>query len=133
MGISIKEYLAGREPCDVCQELGEQHHCVTALLSRLDTCLIFNAIFINQDSNTPNDVTLLQALRTWGNPETVLDYYIRAEPVTGRINQRLDRQWVYRDLYNQFVKDLLTQVRAGQHQSAMQTVSALIAHAEQTY
>jgi hypothetical protein len=133
MGISIKEYLAGREPCDVCQELGEQHHCVTALLSRLDTCLIFNAIFINQDSETANDVARLQALRSSGNPEIVLDYYVRAEPVTARINQRLDRQWIYRDLYERFVKDLLAQVRAGQTQQALQTVSALINYAETVF
>ena len=133
MGISIQEYLAGREPCDVCQESGEQHHCVTAMLSRLDTCLIFNAMFKNQDSNTPNDVRLLQALRSWGDPQVVLDYYVRSEPVTQRINQRLDKLWVYNDLYTRFVTDLLVQLRAGQNQQALHTVTALIDYAEQVY
>jgi hypothetical protein len=55
MGISIQEFLAGREPCEVCDSTGNQHHCITELLSRQDSCILYNAKGLNQTEQILND------------------------------------------------------------------------------
>ena len=76
---------------------------------------------------------LLQNLRSQATPQVVLDYYVRAEPVTKRINHRLDRDLIYHNLYGLFVKDLLNDLRNQQHDQSLTKLCGLIDHAEKYF
>ncbi len=133
MGISIQEYLAGRVACPVCDASGDQEHCITALLSRQDSCILFNSMMHNQDTRTDADTKLLQELRATSNPQTVLNYYVRSQQVTQRINARSDRVNVWNVIYNTYIPNMLSQIRAGRKEDALNTIMSILGEVENKY
>lgn len=133
MGISIQEFLAGREPCAVCEESGDQHHCITELLSRVDSCILYNAMGLNQTSEILNDTALLQELRSVSNPTQVLDYYIRSQAITTDINSRPNREDIWNHIYNQYIPPILTLLRDRQREATMSAIMALVTELERSY
>jgi hypothetical protein len=133
MGISIQEFLAGREPCAVCEESGDQHHCITELLSRVDSCILYNAMGLNQTSEILNDTALLQELRSVSNPTQVLDYYIRSQAITTDINSRPNREDIWNHIYNQYIPPILTLLRDRQREATMNAIMALVTELERSY
>jgi hypothetical protein len=133
MGISIQEFLAGREPCDVCDASGNQHHCITELLSRQDSCILFNAIALNQTPEILNDTALLQELRSVSNPNQVLDYYIRSQAITQDINSRPNCVDIWNYIYNQYIPPILTLLRERQREATMNAIMTLVSELERSY
>jgi hypothetical protein len=133
MGISIQEFLAGREPCPVCETEGDQQHCITALLSREDSCILYNSMLYNQNIHTHSDTTLLQAIRATTDPTVVLDYYVRSEQVTQRINARTDKVDVWNWVYQTYIPNMLVKVRAGQKEHAIKAIDDMLCEIEKKY
>lgn len=133
MGVSLQEFLAGRVACPVCDANGDQAHCITALLSREDSCILYNSIFHNQDHQTESDVTLLQNLRANTDPNKVLDYYARSEKVVQRINSAVNSKDIWNQIYRKHIPSLLEKVRAGQLQEAAGLLTAMLVEVENTY
>jgi hypothetical protein len=133
MGISIQEFLAGREPCPVCETEGDQQHCITALLSREDSCILYNSMSYNQNIHTHSDTTLLQAIRATTDPTVVLDYYVRSEQVTQRINARTDKIAVWNWVYQTYIPNMLVKVRAGQKEHAIKAIDDMLCEIEKKY
>lgn len=133
MGISVQEFLAGREPCEVCDANGDQEHCISELLSRQDSCILYNSIELNQDNQTLNDTVLLQELRYLADPRKVLDYYIRATAITSDINSRRNRIDIWNTIYENYVVKILHQVRAREREIAFDKIMAMVEELEQEY
>lgn len=133
MGISIQEFLAGREPCPVCETEGDQQHCITALLSREDSCILYNSMLHNQNIHTDSDTTLLQAIRATTDPTVVLDYYVRSEQVTQRINARTDKIAVWNWVYQTYIPNMLVKVRTGQKEHAIKAIDDMLCEIEKKY
>ena len=133
MGISIQEFLAGRESCPVCETEGNQQHCITALLSREDSCILYNSMLYNQNIHTHSDTTLLQAIRATTDPTVVLDYYVRSEQVTQRINARTDKVDVWNWVYQTYIPNMLVKVRAGQKEHAIKAIDDMLCEIEKKY
>jgi len=133
MGISIQEFLAGREPCPVCETKGDQQHCITALLSREDSCILYNSMSYNQNIHTHSDTTLLQAIRATTDPTVVLDYYVRSEQVTQRINARTDKVDVWNWVYQTYIPNMLVKVRADQKEHAIKAIDDMLCEIEKKY
>jgi hypothetical protein len=133
MGISIQEFLEGRVACPVCDAKGDQQHCITALLSRADSCILFNSMFHNQNSRTDSDTKLLQQIRATTDPKIVLDYYIRSEQVTKRINDREDCVDVWNRIYKTYIPNMLVKVRAGKKEDAIKTIDGMLREIEKKY
>jgi hypothetical protein len=133
MGISIQEFLSGRVACPVCDASGDQEHCITALLSREDSCILFNSMFHNQNARTDSDTKLLQEIRATTDPKVVLDYYIRSEQVTQRINAREDRVDVWNRVYKTYIPNMLVKVRAGKKEDAVKTIDGMLREIEKKY
>ena len=133
MGISIQEFLSGRVACPVCDAKGDQEHCITALLSRIDSCIIFNSMYHNQNSRTDSDTALLQNLRATTDPNQVLDYYVRSERVVQRINAREDHKVIWDKIYRTYIPPMLVKVRAGQKQAAVDLLNTMLAEVEARY
>ena len=133
MGISIQEFLAGREPCPVCETEGDQQHCITALLSREDSCILYNSMSYNQNIHTHSDTTLLQAIRATTDPTVVLDYYVRSEQVTQRINARTDKVDVWNWVYQTYIPNMLVKVRADQKEHAIKAIDDMLCEIEKKY
>ena len=133
MGISLQEYLANRQPCSVCDSTGNQHHCISELLSREDSCLLYNAIRQNQDSNTDNDTVLLQELRYITNPEIVLTYYLRSHTLVSRIASDPNKEEIYNVIYNRFVSSLLPMIRNKNTGAAIELIMGMVSELEKVY
>lgn len=131
MGITIQEFLAGREPCDVCDAKGDQLHCVSELLSRLDSCILMNAIARNQDQHTYNDQVLLQELRYVSDPQTVLDYYIRSQRIVERVSRQADSEAQWNLIYGQWVLPVLETLRRRDSQATMHQIMSMVNELEQ--
>lgn len=133
MGISIQEFLAGREPCEVCDSSGNQHHCITELLSRQDSCILYNSIGHNETLETANDTVLLQELRYISNPQKVLDYYIRSSKITEDINSRPNSVDIWNFIYNQYIPPILNLLRARQREDTLDAILNLVLELERSY
>lgn len=133
MGISIQEFLEGRVACPVCDAKGDQQHCITALLSRADSCILFNSMFYNQNARTDSDTKLLQEIRATTDPTVVLDYYVRSEQVTQRINARADKVDVWNRIYKTYIPNMLVKVRAGKKEDAVKTIDGMLREIEKKY
>jgi hypothetical protein len=131
--LSVQEFLAGREPCDVCEANGDQHHCITELLSRQDSCLIFNAIENNQNHQTPNDTALLQELRAITSPQKVLDYYFRSQKLTQMINAKSDKLAIWNHVYQYHITTILELVRNRQTDEAYDAIMSMVESLEKEY
>jgi hypothetical protein len=133
MGISIQEFLAGREPCEVCDASGNQHHCITELLSREDSCILFNSIGYNQDFNTPNDTALLQELRSVLDPQVVLDYYIRSQRLTAHFRSMPNPDDIWNRIYWDHVRYILPELRMRKYDLVMQRINSIVTELEIQY
>ena len=133
MGISLQEFLAGREPCDICDSSGNQHHCITELLSRQDSCILFNAIALNQGTELLNDTALLQELRSVSDPQRVLDYYIRSSDITQDINSRPNSVDIWNFIYNQYIPPILYLLRDRQREATLDAILNLVSELERSY
>ena len=133
MGISIQEFLAGREPCEVCDSTGNQHHCITELLSRQDSCILFNAMGLNQTEQILNDTALLQELRSVIDPNQVLDYYMRSQQITQDINSRPNSVDIWNHIYNQYLTPVITRLRSRDRQGTFDLNMHLVTELERSY
>lgn len=133
MGISIQEFLAGREPCEVCDASGNQNHCITELLSRQDSCILFNAIEHNQDDQTWNDTVLLQELRYITDANKVLEYYIRSQKITENINARSNKIDIWNSVHETYVKQILEKARNFEREQAFKDIMTMVESMERTY
>jgi hypothetical protein len=123
MGISLEEYLHNRQACAKCKEHGDEHYCVSTLLSREDNCIFYNAILAyhlptrsNDTPFTPDennaaaqaDFVLLQGLREYINEDKMIEYYIRAQKLVTQIRgiHKNDRT-IWKGYYERYVKDIL--------------------------
>ena len=131
MGISLDDFVAGREPCAVCDSAGDQHHCITQLLSRLDCCIFYNTMEINQDRNTPSDVQQLQELRSVLDPERVLEYYFRSREIVEHINLRPNRISAWQDVYDRYVIKMLRKMRSDSAKAIVPDVFVMLTELEQ--
>ena len=118
MGISIQEFLAGREPCEVCDSTGNQHHCITELLSRQDSCILFNAMGLNQTEQILNDTALLQELRSVIDPN---------------INSRSNSVDIWNHIYNQYLTSVITRLRSRDRQGTFDLIMQVVTELERSY
>ena len=133
MGITIDEYLKNRESCDVCKEGDDEEHCVTTLLSRLDTCLIYNAIEFNNNPFDDADVLLLQNLRSSLTEEQVVDYYIRSERLVHKIKAIHGDEIAYWEaFYSQYVADIVRGLKTNDNSMAIGKIYAMLIALEAT-
>jgi hypothetical protein len=63
----------------------------------------------------------------------VLDYYIRSEQVTQRINAREDRADVWNRVYKTYIPNMLVKVRAGKKEDAIKTIDGMLREIEKKY
>lgn len=131
--LSIQEFLAGREPCDVCSSTDNQQHCISELLSRQDSCILFNAIEHNQTDQTPNDTVLLQELRYVSNPVKVLDYYIRSQRITEDINSRPNRVDIWNFIHQVYVGKILLKLRTLDKVGTFNDIMTMVKELEVNY
>lgn len=131
MGISLDDFVAGREPCAVCDSIGDQQHCITQLLSRLDCCIFYNTMEFNQDRHTPTDVAQLQQLRTVCDSAQVLEYYFRSREIVEHINLRPHRITAWRDVYDRYVVKMLRRMRAESAKVIVDDVFVMLTELEQ--
>ena len=111
MGISLAEYLAQKEACAVCDANGNHQHCVENLLSRVDNCIFYNTFQHRRDVDSANDVILLQEMRSILDPDTVLEYYITAEPIVKKINSLPNPADTWLGIHDTFVSQIIPVLR----------------------
>jgi hypothetical protein len=121
MGITIEQYLKDREACPVCDTHGDTaERCVTALLSREDTCLFYNSIRYNKDLHDNADILLLQNLRSSISERKVLEYYYRSDPIVKHIKilagHDQNKFWQY--YYQKYVYEIVQLLKAGDPSTA---------------
>ena len=128
MGITVEEYLKDRQACAVCGGTEHEEHCVTTMLSRPDNCLIYNAVNHSGQTKLVQDMQALQQLRaTPGAANTVLQYYLRSEPLVHKIKlQHGDNSVFWNNLYNQHMLGILAAVRGGHSQQAHDLIFAML-------
>jgi hypothetical protein len=131
--LSVQEFLAGREPCDVCDATGNQQHCISELLSRQDSCILFNAIGHNQSDETFNDTALLQELRYLSDPSQVLDYYIRSTRIVQDINSRPNSTDIWNYIHNQYLGPVLQLLRSRNREATLDAILRIVNDLEKTY
>ena len=133
MGVTIQESLKDRESCDVCKDGDVEEHCVTTLLSRLDTCLIYNSIEFNNNPFDDADVLLLQNLRTSLSEEEIVDYYIRSEKLVHKIKAIHNDDVEYWELfYIRFVADIINSLKINDNSSAISKIYYMLDLLEST-
>ena len=88
--------------------------------SNTNNCLIFNALAFSGGSVDPADITLLTNVRSDTNPETVPNYYLRAEKIVSRIKDikgHTVQTWShYKTLY---IDDVLSSLRSNESDVAI--------------
>lgn len=133
MGISLQEFLAGREPCSVCDATGNQHHCISELLSRHDSCILYNAMGLNQTAETENDTVLLQELRYVSDPTTVLNYYLRSQRIVEDINSRRNKDDIWNHIYNQYLIPVISRLRSRDREGTLREIMRVVEELERSY
>ena len=133
MGISLAEYLAQKQSCDVCNSEGNQHHCISNLLSRVDNCVFYNTLMYFRDEHSVNDVVLLQEMRYILDPDTVLYYYVTAEPVVKNINQRRNSLDIWIAINQRFVKDIFVSLRDHDREAVKTKIEAMLTELGKEY
>lgn len=133
MGISVAEYLAQKQACEVCDATGNHQHCVTNLLSRIDNCVFYNTFLYHRDTDSANDIVLLQELRFIINPDIVLYYYIKAEPIVKEINNKPNNRDIWLLIYQQYVKDIFTSLRTRDRDAVAAKIESMLTNLEQQY
>lgn len=133
MGISLEEFLQGRDPCEICDAAGNQEHCITELLSREDSCILYNTMGRHQDRYTENDTIMLQELRENSDPAQVLDYYIRSSALVKHINGLKNAEEVWLEIYRWNIPPILHVLRSLDRPAALQAIMDLVANLEQRF
>jgi hypothetical protein len=132
MGITVEEYLKERRACAACESTDDEQYCVTHMLSRPDNCLIYNAVNYSGNMKKTNDMRMLQSLRaTPGAENTVLDYYIRAEPLVQKIkNKHGESAVIWDQYYNQYVNGIIQSLQNNNNQQAYDKIFIMLADLE---
>lgn len=132
MGISLEEYLRNRESCPVCDANGHSDHCRTTMLSRIDNCLIYNSILLNDDPHDDYDVLLLQNLRSESREEKIIEYYVRSEKLVKHAKFVYDKSFWVKN-YNDFVKDIVVSLKNNDKASAIEGIFTMLDTLEQEF
>jgi hypothetical protein len=132
MGITVEEYLKERKACAACESTDHEQYCVTHMLSRPDNCLIYNAVNYSGNVKKTDDMRMLQNLRaTPGAENTVLDYYMRAEPLVKKIKSRHGESAViWNQYYKQYVQSIIQSLREDSQQQAHDRIIAMLVDLE---
>lgn len=132
MGISLEEYLRNRESCSVCDANGDTDHCKTTMLSRVDNCLIYNSILLNDDPYDDADVLLLQNLRAAMKEEKIIEYYIRSEKLVKHAKYVFDQSF-WSLLYRKFVGQIIANLKINDKQAAISNIFKMLENLEQEF
>ena len=132
MGITVEEYLKERKACAACESTDHEQYCVTHMLSRPDNCLIYNAVNYSGNVKKTDDMRMLQNLRaTPGAENTVLDYYMRSEPLVKKIKSRHGESAViWNQYYKQYVQSIIQSLREDSQQQAHDRIMAMLVDLE---
>lgn len=128
MGITIEEYLKGREACPVCRDHGEEERCVTALLSREDNCLVYNSVMFNDNPYDNEEVRYLQTLRTKMSERKVLEYYYRSDPIVKHIKilANEDQNKFWNEYYDKYVYEIVQLCKAQDYKTAAEKLFVML-------
>lgn len=132
MGISLEEYLRNRESCAICDANGDTDHCRTTMLSRIDNCLIYNSILLNDDPHDDNDVLLLQNLRSESKEEKIIEYYVRSEKLVKHAKYVYDQSF-WATNYRNFVKDIVISLKKNDKAAAIEGIFTMLETLEQEF
>jgi hypothetical protein len=132
MGITVEEYLKERKACAACESTDHEQYCVTHMLSRPDNCLIYNAVNYSGNVKKTDDMRMLQNLRaTPGAENTVLDYYMRSEPLVKKIKSRHGESAViWNQYYKQYVQSIIQSLQEDSQQQAHDRIMAMLVNLE---
>ena len=132
MGITVEEYLKERKACAACDSTDHEQYCVTHMLSRPDNCLIYNAVNYSGNVKKTNDMRMLQNLRaTPGAENTVLDYYMRSEPLVKKIKSRHgENHLTWQQYYQQYVQGIIQSLSEDNQQQAHDRIIAMLVDLE---
>jgi hypothetical protein len=132
MGITVEEYLKERKACAACESTDHEQYCVTHMLSRPDNCLIYNAVNYSGNVKKTDDMRMLQNLRaTPGAENTVLDYYMRSEPLVKKIKSKHGESAViWNQYYKQYVQSIIQSLREDSQQQAHDRIMAMLVDLE---
>lgn len=127
MEITLEQYLENRKACAHCEETGNQEVCVTTLLSRADTCIIYNALHADDDARNDDDIKLLQKLRSTHQEELVLQYYIRSSKIIKEISHvDLPIKQIWLDILNKHVKPIIELLKQDKLEEATASIQAML-------
>ena len=132
MGITVEEYLKERKACAACESTDHEQYCVTHMLSRPDNCLIYNAVNYSGNVKKTDDMRMLQNLRaTPGAENTVLDYYMRSEPLVKKIKSKHGESAViWNQYYKQYVQSIIQSLQEDSQQQAHDRIMAMLVDLE---
>ena len=132
MGITVEEYLKERKACAACESTDHEQYCVTHMLSRPDNCLIYNSVNFSGNMKKTNDMRMLQNLRaTPGAENTVLDYYIRAEPLVKKIKSKHgESDVIWHQYYDRYISSIIQSLRDNNNQQAYDKIFTMLADLE---
>jgi hypothetical protein len=102
------------------------------MLSRPDNCLIYNAVNYSGNVKKTDDMRMLQNLRaTPGAENTVLDYYMRSEPLVKKIKSKHGESAViWNQYYKQYVQSIIQSLREDSQQQAHDRIMAMLVDLE---
>jgi len=131
MGISLEEYIAGRQACASCENTGQQDFCTTSLLSREDSCIFYNALLKNSDPLDDSDVLLMQQFRSQTPEQFVLDYYVRSSKIVREINKNQgDMTKFWTDITDKYVRSIMQDIRTNDFESAKSKILTMLLELE---
>ena len=132
MGITVEEYLKERKACAACVSTDHEQYCVTHMLSRPDNCLIYNAVNYSGNMKKTDDMRMLQNLRaTPGAENTVLDYYMRSEPLVKKIKGTYgENHLTWQQYYQQYVQGIIQSLSEDNQQQAHDRIMAMLVNLE---
>ena len=132
MGITVEEYLKERRACAACESTDDEQYCVTHMLSRPDNCLIYNAVNFGGNVKKTDDMRMLQNLRaTPGAENTVLDYYMRSEPLVQKIKSGHGENYLtWQQYYQQYVQGIIQSLREDNQQQAHDRIMTMLVDLE---
>jgi hypothetical protein len=128
MGITVEEYLKERQACSHCEDSNNEEYCVTHMLSRPDNCMIYNSVNYNSYMKNSTDMALLTNLRaTPGGEKTVLEYYLRSEPIVKQIkNIHRESIEIWDMYYEKYVYDIIKSLQNGNVTQAQEQIFSML-------
>lgn len=122
MAVDIKEFL--KKP------YLEQCRWITLTLGVMNRCMIHTAAVRNKITQ---HVPELRQLRHLVAVETAVDYHNRSEVITQRINARSDSDRVWREIYNQYISEIVILANADNPVGAWAAIMTMLAEVESSY